>query len=135
MDEFWKHLVEARYRAQESYDKTLVVLASGALGLSFTIAKEFQPGLGTDARCLMFLAWVAWASSLAAMLASYLTSLQALTLSIRQLDSEDPDDTQASSEKLGGRWTSATTVLNLLGSVCFVLGVIFFAVLVGKVYG
>lgn len=128
--DYLKHLIEARQRSQESFDKTVVLLASGALGLSFSVTKDL---LGSAAQCafpLLLLSWVFWTCSLVMMLGSYLTSHQSLSISIRQARSKEPLP-----DVPGGVWTGITVALNLLGGICFALGTILFAVLVGVAYG
>ena len=57
-------------QSQSAFDKSVLALSGGALGLSFAFVTDIVPlERATDVACLM-LAWGAWAISVACVLAS-----------------------------------------------------------------
>lgn len=111
------HLVEAQQKAQDDYDKTLVLLAGGAFGLSLALVEKMLPGRPYHKPEFLLLAWVSWGASLACTLASFLVSHHALRRCIDQHDlGKLPGETP------GGLLSHLTTVLNIVAGVLFVLG-------------
>jgi hypothetical protein len=114
-------LLELRREAQNNYDRYLLSLSGGALGLSIAFIKDIvrtNPALGVT---FALVAWGLWTLSLLAVLASFFTSKQALDLAIRQVDNEPRSDS-----RLGGKFDKATAVLNLIAGLSFLVGTGFF---------
>jgi hypothetical protein len=104
-------------RSQESFDKTLVTLAGGALGVSFAFVEKF---LGAEpAKSLGYLkgAWGFWVCSLAAVLLSHYISTLALRRAIQQVDSG-----QIRGERVGGKFDLILVVLHPLAALSFLAG-------------
>ena len=58
--DYRQHLVLAAQKAQDDYDKTLLSLSGGALGVSFAFVDKFvKAGVVQNPRLLIF-AWVCW---------------------------------------------------------------------------
>lgn len=107
-------LVQLEQKSQESYDKTLVALSGGALGLSLTFITDIVT-LKTAQRLLWLeMAWVFWALSLLFILFSFETSRWALRKAIHQVDQ---------GEQPGGFWDKLTEAFNVLSGLTFITGV------------
>jgi hypothetical protein len=117
------HLVLARQKAQEDYDKTVVTLSGGGLGVTFAfLEKVIGNGPATTPE-LLFAAWLCWAVSISGVLASYFLSRVSLQKAIEQVDSEDYPPRRP------GGWTRfATEAFNILSGALFVVGVIVAAI-------
>lgn len=118
LSEYRRHLQTAEQKSQEDFDKTVLSLSGGALGISFVFLKDvigpnpvLDPGL-------LFTAWVAWGSSTFCVLASYYASHLALRKTIRQIDLRT-----VRKERPGGMYSAVTAVLNAAGAVLFLVGV------------
>ena len=118
LSDYRKHLLTAEQKSQEDFDKTVLSLSGGALGISFIFLKDVigpnpivQPGM-------LFTAWVAWGTSTFCVLASYYLSHLALRKTIKQIDSKT-----IRVEKTGGWYRPATAILNALGAILFLVGV------------
>lgn len=114
-----KHLVAADQKSQEDFDKTVLSLSGGALGISFVFLKDVIGPNPIQSPELLFAAWVAWGASTFCVLVSYYLSHLAIRTMIRQIDQDT-----LHMEKSGGRHTNATTFLNAAGAILFLIGVI-----------
>lgn len=114
-NEYRAHLVEARERAQADYDKTLVLLAGGVLGLSVTFMHDMVGAKTPRGLCNLEWGWGLLVFSLLCILVSFFLSRMALGSAIRALDSNDK-------QPHVGRWTTATEWSNIIAGVCFIVG-------------
>ena len=125
LSDYRRHLQTAEQKSQEDFDKTVLSLSGGALGISFVFLKDVigpNPVVHPD---LLFAAWVAWGTSTFCVLASYYASHLALRRAIRQID-----EGTIRNQKPGGFFRNVTAVLNAAGAVLFLVGVfaiVFFA--------
>lgn len=116
--DYRKHLVEARQKAQEDFDKTVLSLSGGALGISFAFVKDIAgPGQAMSPYWLVT-AWFCWAASSAFILVSYFMSHVALDRSIESIDKGE------FAYRPGGIAAVLTYGLNILAGCCFILGVV-----------
>ena len=108
-----RSLQELENKAQDQYDKTVILLSTGALGISFTFLKEIVELDSVIMFGLLMGAWTCWAVSTTSVLFSFYSSKHALRKAIEDLD--------AGSEKENSydKWT---TVLNFCSGACFVVG-------------
>lgn len=116
--EYRKWLVAAEQKSQEDFDKTVLSLSGGALGISFVFLKDV---VGTNPilqPSFLFTAWIAWAFSTFAVLVSYFLSHLALRHAIAQVDTDS-----IYSKRPGGLFAQSTAILNALGAILFLLGV------------
>ncbi|MBX2997847.1 MAG: hypothetical protein KF893_05005 [Caldilineaceae bacterium] len=117
--EYRQQLVALEQKAVESFDKTVIALSGGALGLSLTFVKDIVD-LSNAAQTLWLAgAWLCWAVSLACVLFSFWLSARAMREAIRQLDKGE-----LGKKRPGGFWDWATGFLTFSGGLTFVLGVI-----------
>jgi CDP-diglyceride synthetase len=114
-DEHRSQLLALEQKAQESYDKTVLSLSGGALGVSFAFVTGFVERGSMQASGLLIGAWFSWALSLASTLASHFTSQAALRRAIQELDS--------GRSAHGGYYDRFTAILNAAAGVLFVVGV------------
>jgi hypothetical protein len=119
-----QHLVEAREKAQADYDKTIVLLAGGALGLSLTFVSDI---VGNDvplATSSLSWGWSLLVASLLTILASFCISRLALLGAIQRFDRGDR-------RAHAGTWSRLTEFFNLLAGAILIAGlslVVYFAV-------
>lgn len=118
LSDYRKHLQAAEQKSQEDFDRTVLSLSGGALGISFIFLKDvigpnpvIEPGL-------LFAAWVTWGSSTFCVLASHYASHLALRKTIKQIDHKT-----IRKERPGGLYSSVTAVLNAAGAILFLVGV------------
>jgi hypothetical protein len=85
----YRKLLEQAYDKQsEAYDKTVIALSGGALGISMTFLHEIVPSPLGGTLWLLGAAWSAFAFSILAILVSILTGQWALRRAMCQVDLE-----------------------------------------------
>jgi hypothetical protein len=125
LKDYRKYLVEARQKAFDDFDKTVVTLSAGALGISITFLKDLL-GPGTHSMSCMVAAWICWTVSVVSVLVSYFVSQIALEEAIAEIDAGDRP------AKPGGRFATATKVLNAAAGIFFLAGLIMFIIFVSQ---
>lgn len=108
-------VVAAMQKSQDDYDKAVLSLSGGALGLTFAFFQKAQQ----TRQCLVLLetAWALWTLSLVAILVSFLTGREAHRVAIEQVDTGTVYESL-----VGGIWARTTTVLNRCGGLFFLAG-------------
>ena len=117
LDNYRKSLNSLEQKSQESYDKTVLMLSSGALAVSITLIKDFLGVEELQSLCLLFMAWIAWCSSVTSVLLSHYFSRLAVREAIKQVDND-----KIYKENAGGRFDKFTASLNNLSGLFFILG-------------
>jgi hypothetical protein len=112
-------LVLAEQAMQGEYDKAVMTLSGGALGISFSFLKDIVGTKGLTHFCALLVAWGLWGLSISFILASFFTSTKALRKTVADTDLHTIYMTLAKSG-----WATATKILNALGGVCFFLGLL-----------
>ena len=116
--EYRRWLVSAEQKSQEDFDKTVLALSGGALGISFTFLKDIIGPEKIVWLSFLIAAWLAWAFSTFSVLASYYLSHLALRKAISQVD-----DGTIYKKPPGGAYACITAKLNALGGILFLIGV------------
>lgn len=121
--EYRQWLIAAEQKAQDDFDKAVLSLSGGALGISFIFVKDIIGPGAIHHPMLLLVAWMSWALSSFAILASFFASHLALRVAIRQCD-----DGSIYQQTPGGIFSKKMTRnLNAVGAVLFVAGVCFMA--------
>ncbi len=116
--EYRQQLITLEQKSVESFDKTVITLSGGALGLSLSFLKDIVAPTGAVQPILLMVACGSWAVSLTFVLFSFWLSAKAMRKTISQLD-----DGTLDKQRPGGIWDRATGSLTFLGGVTFVFGV------------
>lgn len=112
-EEYRKLLQDLETKAQEQYDKTVLMLSGGALGVSFTFLKDIVSLDSAIHIWLLIIAWSAWTLSCSAVLWSFYSSRLAMRQAIKDLDNG------VETKNKSDFWTSA---LNFSAGLLFVVG-------------
>ena len=130
IEKYRDHCVDASHKAQESYDKAILSLSGGGLGVSLVYLKDV---IGTRALVLpgvLWVAWITWTFSIVCILLSFFFSKHSLVKAIEQVDGG-----RIHSEVPGGNFAKTTERLNVLSGILFLLGVFFMLLFVYKNFG
>ena len=111
-------MVDTRQKSQDAYDKTVLALSAGALGVTISFVKEIVGGHPVSLR-LLLVAWICWGISCATVLYSHFSSVAAHNEAIAALD--ENREPNIGSDK-------ATKILNLVSGALFLLGLLLFCV-------
>ncbi len=118
-EKYYDVLVDAYLKSQESYDKAVLSLSGGALGVSIAFIKNIVGGKKIQSPLMLELSWICWTVSLVIILLSLLSSTLAAQRALSQYRAgalgDDP----------GGFFNKVTRVLNPLGGLLFIIGVVF----------
>lgn len=118
MAEYKRSLQAAEQVMQSEYDKGLMTLSGGALGISLAFVKEVIGKKTIHDGGWFVGAWVLWGLSLTFVLASYFTSTKSLR---NAADSVGNQTIYLDLAKC--RWRRATICLNLASGLAFIAGV------------
>ncbi len=118
-------LLVAEQSMQSEYDKSVMTLSGGSLGVSFAFLKDIVGTQDLSHGICLYAAWVLWGLSISFILASYFTSTKAIRRAVTDTDLQTIYMTLAKSH-----WATATKTLNALGGIGFFLGIICLVVFV-----
>ena len=117
LKQYRKDLLATEQKSQAEYDRLVVALSGGALGVSFAFVERF---IGDDPPRVLWtlmVAWIVWVCSLAFVLGSHFLSTMAMRATVVQLD-----DGKIDTEPVGGASDPVLVWLNFLGGATFILG-------------
>lgn len=125
-----KLLIDAERESARSFDKAILTLAAGALGLSLTFVKEIAPSVRSGTVCLLVGAWAGFCVSMLCTLVSFLTSQAACSRQLKILEAEYFGDREDQSREISLKnWPSiVTNWLNVLSILTFIGGAVLLAV-------
>ena len=129
-DSYRNELLLCDKEAVRDYDKVILVLSGGALGLTLAFGDitKLDSLLG---RNWLLAAWSAWAFSVACVMASLYCSHRATRTAIDRIDAL-PDSENITLKTITSRWDKATCWLNPSGGILFILGVCLLIVFMTK---
>ena len=110
------------FEASAAYDKAVMTLSGGALGISFAFVKDIVKEPLPDTIYWLWLAWLSFGLSLTAVLISMLFSQKAIRVAIDQVDKGT-----IYSSTPGGISSWITSVLTWISGLGFISGVVILA--------
>lgn len=116
--EYRQWLVGAEQKSQEAFDKTVLSLSGGALGISFVFLKDVIGSNPVFEPRFLLAAWISWALSSLSVLFSFYLSQLSLRHAITQVDAGT-----IYTEHAGGYYSKITSWLNAAGAILFFVGV------------
>jgi len=119
--EYRQWLVKADQQAATDFEKAIMTLSGGALGISIAFLKDIVPTPQPETKIFIIIAWGTFAVSLGAILLSYLMSMRAIRVAIKRVD-----DGVIYKKGENSCASALTWICNILGALGFFLGVIFF---------
>jgi|GEM_PF-2463820 len=102
------------------FDRLVVTLSAGALGLSVTYFRETAGSFDQTSTWCLAIAWIAFVISVAATLGSHFSSQEDMALEINYLDSCISDNSEPGGSK--NPWNRTTRFLNILAGMGFFAG-------------
>lgn len=115
--DYRKDVANVIRRSEQSYDKSLLYLTAGALGLSIAFIKNVVGANVIQYKWFLISAWTTWGLSLLSILASYRTSRKSHWIVLDQLKEGYTGD------QWGGIYNKITDYLNCATGVLFTAGV------------
>ncbi|MBL8693168.1 MAG: hypothetical protein JNJ88_03650 [Planctomycetes bacterium] len=112
-------LVEGRQQAQTSYDRAILTLSAGAMGVSLTFLKDIAGGgRAVQVRCSLVASWISLTLAVLFVVLSFVLSRRSFDVAIKNLDS------QRNLGNLGGRFARWTEISNALAGISFLVGLV-----------
>lgn len=127
ISEYRKELLKLEQQMQSEYDKAILALSGGALGVSLTFLKDVCIKQGVHGGGFLLTAWMCWGLSVTCTLASYYTSTKALRHAVKQTD-----DRLIYLELAGGCLDRATKWFNIFAGLLFLAGVVSIVIFVAQ---
>jgi hypothetical protein len=118
------YLKERRKESVYEFDRQVLALSAGALGLSIGFLGNYAPHPRPDSLWLLIVAWGGFVVAVVATTLSFFASAQAFRWQIAELDEAYKEKRQPRGKNRWGRWTRGLT---RLGAVAFCVGVAFLA--------
>jgi hypothetical protein len=126
--ENYRQLLEQRYsEVSGAYDKAIMTLSGGGLGISIAFFKDISPNPVESTVTYILIGWIALTFSILAVLLALLFGQRALREAIDQVDKGT-----IFHQNPGGRFTYITGFLNILSGVLFVVGIFLILIFVVK---
>ncbi len=123
LEKYRDTLLTAEQKAQENFDKTILALSGGALGITFAFIKDIVGDKPIVNSNLILFAWLSWGISISSVLLSYYFSQMALRKAIKQVD-----DGEIYKSHPGGSFDLVTGIVNALSGIFFLVGVVLAAI-------
>lgn len=123
---YYRHrdnLIHGEFEQARSYDKHILALASGALGLSVIFVNKIAPRPACWSYGFLVGAWTCLTLSILSTLCSFLSSQAAYRRSCEDWDKHMDSEKSDEGTLLGNPYATCTTALNILSMALFVLGV------------
>jgi len=116
-----KRNIESKAKQSENFDKYILTLSAGALGLSLTFINQFDKLTNCNTKPLE-ISWVSFALSIVFTLLSFKVSHYTFSKLIELLDSNYKDNKR---ERLPKSYNLITEFLNYSSLLAFIVGVIY----------
>ena len=121
-------LVTGDLQQSLAYDKHILTLASGALGLTRLFVDKIAQKPVCWTFLLLIITWVSFAFSILSTLISYKTSQRAYRENCDNWDKFEAGKTAADEVSDSSSWSKATSILNVLSMCLFVVGMFSFII-------
>lgn len=121
-DKYWHSVYELYKESSKQYDKNVLYVASGALGLSMTFIKDIVDFSSVECKVLLLIAWSILVITILTTLLSHFVSMKALNQKMATID----DDNDPKTKMLNG----VLEKLNFLMLVLLPLGILFLLIFI-----
>lgn len=119
---YYEQLSKAYFESSVQFDKQILFIASGALGISFTFINDIVDLNCANWKALLFISWILFLLVILFSLLSHYFSKQAINFKMKNIDKENDkeSDKQNSRVVVLNKLMIAFNILGLLGLLSFV---------------
>lgn len=110
-------------KMSDEFDRNLLALSSGALGVSLAFIKDIVPFKGAGFRCSLYASWISFSICVLSTLMSFRFSMNANSVYMDYLYKYYIENRQEYFNRRSG-WSIANTVCAILGVVFFIIGLL-----------
>lgn len=125
-DLYHKHAAQAwtdQQASSDDFDKNLLTLSSGALGVSLAFIKDIVPLKDAVMVCWLYVSWATFAACIIATIFSFPLSIQAQKVHVEYLYRYYIEGKQEFLNRESG-WSKAVTVCAAVGAIFFTAGLV-----------
>ena len=116
LENYRKDLLECDNTSVAEYDKAVMTLSGGAIGLSFSFLKDIGSMQHTS---FLLTAWTLWGVSITSVVFSHYFSHRSMRHALKSLN-----DKTLNYERPGGNWDTAINILNPVAGILFLAGLV-----------
>ena len=129
-----KELIKSKKDIQADYDKAVMTLSGGSLGITIPFLKDIVLDQSSQYVFIILLAWFCWVISITSIFFSLHTSQLSFTKAINKIDNgikkiinnEDEEAVYRIYDSLDDDLLNkATKILNIISSLAFIVGLLF----------
>lgn len=121
--QFQKHLLEGRRLSFQQFDKAILTLSGGGLGLSISFIHQVIQLENAFYKWLLILSWILFALSVMLTLISFITSQFAFDHQLKLAEKYYVDNDECALKEFN-KPARATTIINITSAVSFLIAVI-----------
>jgi hypothetical protein len=123
---YMRQLVEGEHVVGAGYDKAVITLSGGALGLSLAFVKDIVPPAEAVARNYLLASWLSWTASLSFLLVAYYVGQMTYRFRINRLAKrQEPESDTIAIFTRSTYWLSAFAGLSFLAGVLFIVSFVY----------
>lgn len=130
LEEDRKLYIDADREGSRSFDKSVLLLGSGAFATTIAFLRDVVPNIELEVIPLLMMAWLMFGVSITSTLASYLGSQYACKAYIQDCDRR-LSCPESCASSLGAMIGQVVTILNISAIISLLLGFVFWMVFVG----
>lgn len=127
MEEYRRTLLECDKSSVQEYDKAVMTLSGGALGVSFSFLQYIGKPDALEHLSYLLIAWGMWGLSITFVLFSHYASHLAMRRALKDLNHD-----RLNYDKPGQHWDIIINVINPVGGGLFFVGLVFLLIFVSK---
>ncbi|MGD0785395.1 MAG: hypothetical protein ABR969_06250 [Sedimentisphaerales bacterium] len=121
--DYRQELANSKFKVAQDFDKALLTLSGGALGISMTFIKDIVTK--PEYKWILVVSWTCFGLSIIILLLGFYVCRKAYTQEILFLDAIQEKVIKANNNK--NTWSEATEVANISALVFFIIGLILLA--------
>ncbi len=118
-------LAEAASNQSRSFDKYVLTLGAGALGISLVFLKDISPGPDRYFLWTLYLSWICFIVSMTTTLVSFLCGKAAYDREIKEWNNRYNSESKYGKSVYKNVFSGVTKFLNITSFCAFILGVLF----------
>jgi hypothetical protein len=116
-------LVNSKFKVAEDFDKALLALSGGALGISMTFIKDIVTR--PECKWILVISWTCFGLAITILLLGFRVCRKAYIQEIESLDARQEKSKKTNNKK--NAWIEATEVANNFALIFFIIGLILLA--------
>lgn len=123
LEKYREYLLDVERQLKDKYEKLVVALAGGSLGLSITFLKDIVGDTEPVCAWTLLIAWAMFVISIGCTLGAIYFGMEAYRKAILQVD-----DGSIREQKAGGKFARITKLLHKIAAIALILGLVLISI-------